>query len=363
MDGGKYRCGPEWDLLEAVARTSGDEQTERIAEFVRMADFDWGRLLLAALTHKMLPLVGVALAPEKVGNLVPPRVRYHLEMVVDKTRYENGLLRREAVIVCDALGERGIPVAVWKGVAFDSLLYGGHGDRFMVDVDFLVCAEDIERVVEILGALGYVRGEYEWRHRKIRLEESEPSHLTGLVRLTDDPIVRDFRMDFATSVTWRRGSWRFDVEEALEKTTPLFLPGNDASIPQLDLTRTFVSTVLHLFQDCAFDSRGSVDGGTLLRWADLIRMTEVYGHQLRDAELGRAIEESQLGIPVCWVLGHLDRLFDAVTCADMDLEVDGEIPLQMFDGTGGVAQWDGDLRRKMVAKAYGQAFPAVSSDL
>ena len=61
-----------------------------------------------------------------------------------------------------ALRESDIPVIVLKGACLAETIYGNIALRSMGDVDLLVRREDMARVVQILGNLGYSAG-YDYR--------------------------------------------------------------------------------------------------------------------------------------------------------------------------------------------------------
>ncbi len=65
------------------------------------------------------------------------------------------LIRRQVDELTDALGDRGVPVAVLKGMDFADRLYPDPGLRTFTDADLLVRRPDLDRADEVIRKLDY----------------------------------------------------------------------------------------------------------------------------------------------------------------------------------------------------------------
>jgi hypothetical protein len=146
---------PEWQLLLAGAKTQPTRaDVEHLHQALGHPQLAWERITQRACFHGIAPLlyhtlqgVGLGVLPSAALE-VWQRVSY--ATAVNHTLFSQALQR-----VLRALQDRGIAVIVLKGAALAETVYPGGAVRPRRDTDLLVRGEDLTRVADTLGALGY----------------------------------------------------------------------------------------------------------------------------------------------------------------------------------------------------------------
>ena len=148
--------GPEWTILELLARGIVDGPERQMVRDLLMSDtLDWGELLEQALRHKMLPMLAHHIISADLRFDVPTSIYQHLESTLEWNRSQIDVFRRETVRVAQGLAGRDIRFVVTKGMTFESTLYDGLGTRYMNDIDFMVAPRDREAVLRAMDELGF----------------------------------------------------------------------------------------------------------------------------------------------------------------------------------------------------------------
>ena len=212
--------GPEWTILELLARGIVDDSERQMVRDLLVAEtLNWGELLEQALRHKMLPMLAHHIISAGLRFDVPTSIYMHLESALEWNRCQIEVFRGETVRVAQGLAGRGIRFVVTKGMTFESTLYGSLGTRHMNDIDFMIAPQDREAVMSVMQELGF-RPFFEWAKDPRREEISSRlnrDHLPKLAREIDQPGTRIINLDVANSLTWTKSPFDVPVEEALEE--------------------------------------------------------------------------------------------------------------------------------------------------
>src|SRR5881392_1811087 len=90
--------GPEWTILELLAREVTDEPEREMVRDLLLADsLNWGELLEQALRHKMLPMLAHHIISADLRFDVPATIYQHLESTLEWNRLQIEVFRRETV--------------------------------------------------------------------------------------------------------------------------------------------------------------------------------------------------------------------------------------------------------------------------
>lgn len=355
--------GPEWALLEllCLGLTIPDEQ-QAFEELMKSGSLDWGVLLEQALRHKMLPLLAFHTLSVELKQFVPKRIQEHFRSVLDLNRHKRGLWYREADRIIKFLNKQNVRVVGRKDAAFESTLYGGNGSRRFGDIDLLIAPQDRNVVLEALPQLGYQPGLYDWQTQSLvpiprqhmMIFRLNPDHLPVHSRLTGDPVMQWFELDFANSLTWTGSSFDVPLEVAMAEIIYQPVAGfSDIEIPCLLPSFEFINTVLHLFREAWFarwlEWEQDVD---LTKFSDVVRLWKVYEVLLARETFVKTLEEFDIVAPVVWVLEHLDRTLHTGIVAALGLE--GQVTEEwLFSGRASgnqLYQWQGTMRQRLYSK-------------
>jgi hypothetical protein len=356
--------GPEWPILELLAREIVDEPERRMARDLLLADdLDWGELLEQALRHKMLPMLAHHIISADLRFDVPTSIYMHLESVLEWNRCQIEVFRRETVRVAQELAGRGIKFVVTKGMTFESTLYRGLGTRYMNDIDFMIAPRDREAVLRVMQELGF-RPFFAWAKDPRREEISSHlnrDHLPKLMRVVDQPGTRTIHIDVANSLTWTKSPFDVPVEEALEDPAEQSVPGmSGVSLPCFRPVYQFLFTALHLFREAWLQK--FVDVGSdvsLMKFGDVIRLIDQKRSQLTDGELLGTTKANNVTDAVAWVLRHMDEIFHTSTLEMFALQKQGdeELLASQMQSSGYVGAWGQSMRERLQSKVRGAARP------
>ena len=358
--------GPEWTILELLARGIVDDTERQIIRDLLLADtLDWGELLEQALRHKMLPMLAHQVISARLRFDVPMSIYQHLESALEWNCWQIEVFRRETVRVAQELAGHGIHFVVTKGMAFESRLYGSLGTRHMKDIDFMIAPRDREAVMSVMQELGF-RPFFDWAQDPRREEISSrlnPDHLPKLVHAVDQPGIQTITVDIANSLTWTRSPFDVPVEEALEDPVEQPVPGMPGvSLPCFRPVYQFLFTVLHLFREAwlqKFVDLGSDVG--LMKFGDVIRLIDRDRDELIEGQLLRIMETHNITHPAGWVLRNLDEIFHTHTLELLGLEKHGNEKLlaSQMQSSGYVGAWGQSMRERLQNKARGSSRPAA----
>jgi hypothetical protein len=360
--------GPEWAVLELLARGLVDDSERRMArDLILLETLDWGELLEQALRHKMLPMLSDHIISAGLRFDVPTAIYQHLESVLEWNRCQIEVFRRETVRIAKALADRGVHFVVTKGITFESTLYGGLGTRHMNDIDFMIAPRDRDAVMSLMQELGF-RPFFDWAKDARREEISSRlnrDHLPKHAREINQPGIGIINVDIANSLTWTKSPFEVPVEEALKEPVELPVPGiPGVGLPCFRPTYQFLFTVLHLFREAWLQK--FVDFGTdvgLMKFGDVIRLVDHNRRELTDGELLQIMEAHNVTDPVAWVLRQLDETFQMRVLELLELEeYGGEKQLASQMQSGAYVRTSGQsMRERLQSKTRGSARPIAQA--
>jgi hypothetical protein len=145
----------------ALQRLLGRCLTEPHAQVNLLADpdFAWERLIDAANRAYLTPALYAALYDAGVLARLPHDVVQYLATLAERNALRNTRLRAQSLELVEALNRSGIVPTLLKGAAG---LFAERPDRYaasrmVTDLDLLISADEVERALAALGALGYRR--------------------------------------------------------------------------------------------------------------------------------------------------------------------------------------------------------------
>ncbi len=119
---------------------------------------DWSRLAELAQRERVQPILYWALEQNKEAFLVPPSILESLRSILRMNQIRNISIQYDlADHILPALEGKVNPVVVLKGGALAFTLYLNPGLRPLGDIDILVPPEQLDRVEQCLGEIGFHR--------------------------------------------------------------------------------------------------------------------------------------------------------------------------------------------------------------
>jgi len=326
---------------------------------------NWGELLEQSLRHKMITILAHHIISDGLRFEVSTPIFMHLESTLEWNRWQIEVYRREAVRVAQGLAERGIQFVVTKGIAFESILYGGLGTRFMNDIDFMIAPPDRETALSAIKELGF-RTFFEYAKDARREEISarlNQDHLPKLVRTIDDPGNKMIQLDVANSLTWAKSPFDVPVDRGLKERIEQPVPGMPGvTLPCFRPIYKFLFTVLHLFREAWLQK--FIDFGNdvgLMKFGDVIRLIDRDRDELADGRLLQIMETHKVTDAVAWVLRHTDETFHTNTLDLLGLEKrdDEQLLARQMHAKGYVNAAGRSMRERLQSKARSALLPAT----
>ncbi|MBW7884286.1 MAG: nucleotidyltransferase family protein [Caldilineaceae bacterium] len=118
-------------------------------------DIDARELVIQAHTHRVAPLLYVALKQLQLFDQLPNAAGHVLQRSFMQNMRRNGWKYGELYKVLDQLEASATPVVLLKGAAVAATIYPNQHYRAIGDLDFLIHKQDLPRVAEILTGMGY----------------------------------------------------------------------------------------------------------------------------------------------------------------------------------------------------------------
>lgn len=145
-------------ILALCARDTGTEEVYRSLD-ARVVDFQergesWDDLIRLAEHHGMAPLLHKHL--QHLGHSLPQQARRVLQSLALRSAQAARIRNGAVAAIIRRCRENGIGVVTVKGIALANSLYSEPGLRPMRDVDLLAGEDDLPRLQDILGGLGYL---------------------------------------------------------------------------------------------------------------------------------------------------------------------------------------------------------------
>lgn len=151
MDASSPPRSAEWSLLRAAC--AGSPGAERTVSDLLSSPIQWKIVLDLAEKHGVLPLLTQTLS--KSAENVPADILQCLRQAYQSNLHKALFLSREMVRILERLSDTRIEVMPYKGLALAESLYGDIALRQSGDIDLLIRAEDLGRIREAVGELGY----------------------------------------------------------------------------------------------------------------------------------------------------------------------------------------------------------------
>jgi hypothetical protein len=153
MPGTSATLEAEWSLLlAACSEIPRQEKTERIRLQSRQP-IRWKLLFDLADRHGTQPLLYQALVD--VEDAAPPAEMSSLKQSYQTNLHKALFLSRELIRIVEHLSVLGLDVMPYKGLALAETVYGDIALRQAGDIDLLIRPQDLARIRDAVGELGY----------------------------------------------------------------------------------------------------------------------------------------------------------------------------------------------------------------
>ncbi len=178
--------------------------TEEIRQDLILKKINWNILFQICDSQLIIPSVYLALIRRQLLSFVPVKYLEHFEKVYLLNRKRNENILKQINEITPLLNKNGIEPVFIKGSGnlLDNL-YCDIGERFLIDIDFLVPDSQFLSTTKLLEANGYKSlspdwpGATEWTKHYPRLENPEYSTTVEVHRLlADPPFHKYFNYDF-----------------------------------------------------------------------------------------------------------------------------------------------------------------------
>ena len=211
---------PEWSFLRAAC--SATVCREDSASLQPPESIRWKLLFDLAAYHGVQPLLYHSLA--QAADSVPPA-----EMAALRQRYQHNLhkalfLSRELIRIVDQIAELGIDVMPYKGLALAEVLYADIALRQAGDIDLLIRPQDLPRVREAVGSLGYTP------HLALSLEE-ERAYLKSGYELAFDGTAGPNLLEVQWAIHPRFYAIDFDMNALFQRAMRVDVAGHAVKTP------------------------------------------------------------------------------------------------------------------------------------
>jgi len=143
----------EWSALLAACSAAPPQEKLLSLQSLLQKPIRWKVLFDLADRHGLQPLVYQSLSALRPA--VPAEQMRAIEQSYQTNLHKTLLLSRELIRIVAHLTALGIKVMPYKGVALAELLYGDIALRQSGDIDLLIRAQDLSRIRDAVGELGY----------------------------------------------------------------------------------------------------------------------------------------------------------------------------------------------------------------
>jgi len=157
MPGTSATLEAEWSLLRvACSEIPRQEKKDRLHQSLRKP-VCWKLLFDLAEGHGALPLLYQALVDVENDfvDIVPPEQKSPLEQRYQTNLHKALFLSCELIRIVDRLSALGIEAMPYKGLALAETIYGDIALRQSGDIDLLIRPQDLPRIRDAVGELGY----------------------------------------------------------------------------------------------------------------------------------------------------------------------------------------------------------------
>ncbi|MFI5232075.1 MAG: nucleotidyltransferase family protein [Gemmatimonadales bacterium] len=213
---------PAFDLLLGCATWDASREELDAVRAQANADVDWTEWLVLTRWHRLVPHAQRALGAVRA---VTPADCAESLMKETVTIAARALARTQQLgALLRALDEDGVPALPFKGPALSLAAYGELGVRDSVDLDVVVCPDDINRARECLVHMGYTPA-----------SAMSPAQERTLQRSFGHFVYAPPRDGVPVELHWRfaapRYPWSIPAEEVLARAIRVDLAGFSAASP------------------------------------------------------------------------------------------------------------------------------------
>ncbi len=163
----QFRCAsPEANLLITISFAGEDEKCLQVTELIN-AGIDWEHFLNLAMFNEILPMVYPAI--QGIANLaIPEKVLRFLQNRFERNLLRNEVLSEELVMLNELFASNDINIINYKGPETSYRVGIDITCCQFNDLDYLIHAEQIDKMAELLDTVGYKLKEEENKTKKIR---------------------------------------------------------------------------------------------------------------------------------------------------------------------------------------------------
>ena len=290
-------------------------------------------LLGLAVEHGLVPALGAYISHTDAFRDLPTYWARHVVDAWNHNRARTSYYADLASRAIDALRRSGIPAAVTKGNACQSVLYRRIGYRSFNDIDLLVDSANVHSANAALAQAGFVPNRKIDRRTETLIPISRrervmfmmfPDHLPPFHVVSDRLDFPMVKVDVALSITWHSSEWQLPTDKILEsvRDVPAGIVG-DGSLPALSPAWSFIHLCLHLFREGFF-----VKGYKTVRlsqFADIVLAWDGADDVSREQIVGLAAK-FDLSDALLWVTIQVDEVYGTqisrpFTSASIDREL------------------------------------------
>jgi hypothetical protein len=243
----------------------------------------------------------------------------------------------------------------------------------MADMDLLMTRADSARAVEILGDLGYQRGDTTPDSRRViplprdkaAFWRLHVNNLPPLFRPTSDPTVLEFIIDISIGLFLPRSGFTVPTEEILARAQPV--PFGDIDVLVQAPEDLVLDLCAHLYKESTtLRYLHRFKHQRLIQYCDLREVLAVHGDAGFWQRFSARVGGYGVGLPVYFALAHLERLFPGTVPVDVLAEFGAGAGETFLDEYGAVDAgqprvWATDFLSRTFATQLSVSVPVSAS--
>ena len=212
----------EWTILiTACSAISGPDKSARIQPLLQQP-VRWKRLFDLADRHGTQPLLYHALLP--LANSVPAEAMQTLMQAYQTNLHKVMRLSSELIHLHEHLSTLGLEAMPYKGLAAAEALYGDIALRQSGDIDLLIHAQDLPRIRQAVGELGYRP------HTRLSAAE-ERAYLNSGYECSFDGTAGPNLLELQWAIQPRFYAMDFDMDGLFRRAIPVTVAGHCIKTP------------------------------------------------------------------------------------------------------------------------------------
>ena len=350
--------GPEWIILELIAKGNEEEDILKILENCKIS---WGELLEQSISHKIVSSLAYTMLNDELCNFIPPYINQHLKLTLELNKYKNKLLKEQTKQIVEAFKKRNIEYVCTKGIILNNTLYENKDYRYLSDIDFMMKPKYRDVVQDTMKEIGFCTGRGDWKTNQIR-ELSREEYLREVyskekipeyVIKTNKDIITFIAAGFVTDFVWEKCPYKVDIEEAFKYNYNENIGISNVNVNSLSISYHYVYIILHLFKHAwvnhLSEKRNDVN---LTRFGDVYRYWNKYSHILKE-ELPEIIQRYNIYVPILWTLKNTDIIFKSNITDELNIEYadfNEELLNSTSNKNGSIIKLKGNIRDRLKSK-------------